>query len=86
LAQSNEAGVVKGPRKSSIYLYFALIWNIGNIIFECHKEPVIVLFSGVKSADYGQELIAHHSEPEVGNDSNTACIDCDSRSNTISLS
>jgi len=48
-----------------------------------------VSFFGVKIADYGQNYgrdrlwIAHHHEPALENDSNTACVDCDS--NTISV-
>ena len=37
----------------------------------------------MKIVDYGQELIAHHCEPVLENDNNTACVDCDS--NTISV-
>src|SRR6218665_2841414 len=43
---------------------------------------MIVLFFGVKIANYGQESIANHCEPDVS-DCSTACVYCDS--NTISV-
>ena len=41
---------------------------------------------GVKTADHGQELIAHHCEPDAEDDSNTACVDCDSNTISVGLS
>ena len=46
-----------------ICLYFALTADIINLIFEYHEKSIIVLF--VQIADYGQELIAYHCEPDA---------------------
>ncbi len=42
---------------------------------------MLVLFFLCENSDYEQELIAHHCEPALENDSNTACVD----SNAISV-
>src|SRR6218665_2619978 len=78
------SGVLRARRSHLFrpYVYFALIANIANIIFEYHEESMIVLFLVLKLQIMDKKQIANHYDPDV-NGGSTACVDCDS--NTISV-